>query len=338
MCPKPCLNGAMRGTNQVSVAAQANQCWLIDLSSDLRLEEVLDRTIEHVRDELPGYEFSLLIMVEDALTVVRTSGLGPGARRRLEMWARDSQEALAEPLEIDDLRHHPELCGLATRLSQGALRALPLLFKGRSLGVLIALAPEGGGFDDDARELLEAFTEQAAVALANAHLFQTLLENATHDALTDLPNRREFDRQLTRELERSSRYGEIFSLAILDLDSFKQLNDTRGHQAGDTLLRDAAETIQEACRASDFPGRLGGDEFGLLLPETNQFEAAALCERLRAEIETLADVSLSWGVAEYPAHGVTSNTLTRAADAAMYASKPRMVGGERALTRSAAAR
>jgi diguanylate cyclase (GGDEF)-like protein len=197
--------------------------------------------------------------------------------------------------------------------------------------VLIALAPTGDGFDDDDRELLDAFSEQAAVALANAHLFQTLLENATHDALTGLANRREFDRLLNRELERSSRYGEIFSLAVIDLDSFKELNDTRGHAAGDTLLRQAADTLQEACRASDVAGRLGGDEFALLLPQTDQFEAAALCERLRAEIETLADVSLSWGVAEYPTHGVTTATLSRAADAAMYASKPRLVGGERAL-------
>src|SRR5439155_13988470 len=108
---------------------------------------------------------------------------------------------------------------------------------------------------------------------------------------------------------------------------FKQLNDSRGHAAGDTLLRQAADTIQEACRASDVAARLGGDEFALLLPETNQFESAALCERLRAEIETLAAVSLSWGVAEYPTHGVTTSALSRAADAAMYASKPRMVGG-----------
>jgi diguanylate cyclase (GGDEF)-like protein len=79
-------------------------------------------------------------------------------------------------------------------------------------------------------------------------------------------------------------------------------------------------------------GRLGGDEFAVLLPETNQFEAAALCERLRAEVEALADVSLSWGIAEYTKHGVTVTALMRAADAAMYASKPRMVGGERVLS------
>ena len=86
---------------------------------------------------------------------------------------------------------------------------------------------------------------------------------------------------------------------------------------------------QAACRASDVAARLGGDEFGLALPQTHQFEAAALCERLRAQIEALADVSLSWGVAEYPTHGVTAAKLLRAADAAMYASKPRLVGVER---------
>lgn len=287
------------------------QCWLQDLSSDLRLDEVLDRIVENALQACPQHEFALLIMVEDELTIVRTSGLAPAVRRGIESWVREREDMLAEPV-----RH-------------GALHALPLLFKDRSLGVLVTLTPDDTAFDDGTRELLEAFGEQAAVALANAHLFQNLIDHATQDALTGLPNRREFDRLFARELERSARYGDIFSLAILDLDYFKEVNDTQGHAAGDALLRRAAATIQEACRASDVSGRLGGDEFGLLLPEANQFEAAALCERLRAEIETLTSVSLSWGVAEYPTHGVTTATLGRAADAAMYASKPRLVGGER---------
>ena len=311
--------------------ATAVQCWLQDLSSDLRLDEVLDRTIENALQACPGHEFALLIFLEDSLSVVRTSGLGPGARRRIESWVRACDPALTEPYTLTDLDGHPELSGLAARLKRSSLLALPLLFKERAIGVLVAFPPEGIGFDDDDRELLVAFSEQAAVALANAHLFQNLIENATQDPLTGLPNRREFDHLLARELERSSRYGETFSLTIIDIDNFKQLNDTRGHAAGDALLRQASETIQDACRASDVAARLGGDEFALMLPATNQFEAAALCERLRAEIETLGDVSLSWGVAQYPTHGVTAATLTRAADAAMYASKPRMVGGERAM-------
>jgi diguanylate cyclase (GGDEF)-like protein len=301
---------------------------LQDLSSDLRLEEVLDRTVENALDACPNREFALLIAVEGELTVVRTTGLGPGARRRIESWAREREATLAEPFDVADLDQDPELGRLAIRTGMGSMLALPLLFKERSVGVLIALAESDAPFDDDDRELLAAFGEQAAVALANAHLFQTLLENATQDALTELPNRREFDRLFARELERSSRYGEIFSLVELDIDGFKQLNDRFGHAAGDALLRQAARVIEDACRASDVAARIGGDEFGLLLPETNQFEAAALCERLRAEIETLGEVSLSWGVAEYPTHGVKAATLARAADAAMYASKPRLVGAE----------
>jgi diguanylate cyclase (GGDEF)-like protein len=286
-------------------------CWLLDLSSDLRLDEVLDRTVENALRAFPGRECALLAFVDAELRVVRASRREPRLRRWLEKWAQSTVKALVEPQEADEPR---------------VLHSAPLLFKGRSLGVLVAL----GDLDDEERELLAAFSEQAAVALANAHLFQTLIENAAQDPLTGLPNRREFERLLARELERASRYGDVFSITILDVDRFKQLNDTRGHAAGDKLLRRAADTIQAACRASDVAGRLGGDEFGLLLPETHQFEAAALCERLRAQIESLADVSLSWGVAEYPTHGVTAAKLSRAADAAMYASKPRLVGGERA--------
>lgn len=304
------------------------QCWLQDLSSDLRLDEVLDKTIENARQACPGREFALLRMGEDELRVVRTSGLGPGARRRIVNWARGSSEALAEPQEVEQLTADSEPASLAGRGGHSAMRSVPLMFKGRSLGVLVALAADA--FSDEDRELLSLFAEQAAVALSNAHLFQTLLENATQDPLTGLPNRRAFDRVLARELERSSRYGEIFSLAFIDVDGFKALNDSQGHAAGDLLLRRAADTLSDACRASDVAGRLGGDEFAIVMPETNQFEAAALCERLRREVETLAEVSLSWGVAEYPTHGVTASGLTRAADAAMYASKPRLGGGERA--------
>jgi diguanylate cyclase (GGDEF)-like protein len=272
------------------MAGTGVQCWLQDLSSDLRLDEVLDRIIENALRACPGREFALFITADDELRLARTSCRDPGSQRRLE---------------------------------------LPLVAKGRSLGALVAVSPSGEPFEQEERELLDAFTEQAALALANAKLFQTLVENATHDALTALPNRREFERQLSRELDRSRRYGAIFSLAILDLDEFKELNDSRGHQAGDAVLRQAASTIQKTCRASDVPARLGGDEFALLLPATNQFQGAALCERLRTQVEALAQISLSWGVAEYPKHGDTATALTQAADAAMYASKPRLVGGER---------
>jgi diguanylate cyclase (GGDEF)-like protein len=283
---------------------------------------VLDRTIENAVRACPDREFALFTPIEGELTLVRTSGLDADSRRRLAIWVQLCGDALNKPLEVE----HRGGMG-------AALRSMPLV-KDRFQGVLIALAASAEGFGDSDREVLDAFSEQAALALSNAWLFEELLQNATHDPLTELPNRREFDRLLARELDRSRRYGSIFSLAFLDLDEFKELNDSQGHPAGDRVLRQTAEMLERTCRASDAASRLGGDEFALLLPATNQFQAAALCERLRRQIEATAGVSLSWGVAEHPIHGDTAAALTRVADAAMYVSKPRSVAGERPQLRS----
>ena len=299
-------------------------CWLIDLSSDLRLEEVLDKIVENALQAMPRKDFALVVVDEDGAECSRSTGMGPGARRRLAAWSEDSG-ALERPQAIDDLGGDDGLARLTMRAhGQGftALRSAPLRAHGHGLGALIALAGDQTSFDDDDAELLAAFAEQAGIALANALLFQELVEQATEDALTGLPNRREFESLLRRELERSGRYGEIFSLVMLDLDGFKAVNDSRGHDAGDALLRDVAATIRETCRTADVSARYGGDEFALILPETDQFEAAALCERLRVEVETLGAVSLTWGVAEYPTHGTSRGELMRGADAAMYAAKP----------------
>jgi diguanylate cyclase (GGDEF)-like protein len=315
-----CFNSVMRGTTALVMAGVGEQCWLQDLSSDLRMEDALDRTIENALRACPEREFALFTPVEDELRLVRSSGLDADSRRRVAVWVHLCADALNRPLDVEHLRE-----------MGGAMRALPLVFNDHFHGLLIALARSGDPFDEGEREVLDACAEQAALALSNARMFQALLESATHDGLTELPNRREFDRLLKRELDRARRYGAIFSLAILDLDEFKELNDSRGHQAGDNVLRQAAEAIQKTCRASDIPSRLGGDEFALLLPATNQFQGAALCERVRRQVEAIAGISLSWGVAEYPTHGDTVAALTRVADAAMYVSKPRMVGGDRPL-------
>jgi len=293
------------------------------------MKAVLDKATELAGRALPGREIALLTAEEGELSVVRSSGLGPGARRLIQSWARSNAALLGEPREIGELGDNQDLERLALRLGVGELHSHPLAFQGRRYGVIVTLAQAVEPFTSIERKTVAEFAEQLAVALRNARLFQQLVERANHDSLTGLANRREFDRVLERELERSSRYGEIFTVAMIDLDGFKGLNDERGHAAGDALLRQAAEVIDDACRSSDVAARFGGDEFVLLMPETDQFAAAALCERLRTEVETLADVSLSWGVAEYPTHGLGALDLMRAADAAMYASKPKVVGAER---------
>jgi diguanylate cyclase (GGDEF)-like protein len=152
---------------------------------------------------------------------------------------------------------------------------------------------------------------------------------ADRDELTDLANRRGFRDALTRELRRADRFGKPVALILTDLDDFKQVNDRYGHQVGDDVLRLFAEVLSDGAREVDLPARIGGEEFALLLPETDLAGGEQLAERLR---RSLADrplrlhdghelsVTASFGVASYP-DSVSEAELQTAADAALYRAK-----------------
>ena len=108
---------------------------------------------------------------------------------------------------------------------------------------------------------------------------------ATHDSLTGLPNRRGIEESLTAEIERQKRYGGVFSLMFIDLDNFKQLNDTRGHHVGDQALALLGAVLVESIRKADFPARLGGDEFVVLMPNTEEEPCSALCTQIAARMD-----------------------------------------------------
>lgn len=159
---------------------------------------------------------------------------------------------------------------------------------------------------------------------------QTALKNlATLDELTGLYNRREFNLQLKNELERSERFGRCFTLLLLDIDFFKKLNDTYGHQAGDEALRSIAALLKQEFRALDRVARYGGEEFIVILPETSSSTAYMVAERIRQVVSTYAlsvnketiNVTVSGGLATFPEDGDSQEFLIRAADQALYAAK-----------------
>jgi diguanylate cyclase (GGDEF)-like protein len=173
----------------------------------------------------------------------------------------------------------------------------------------------------------EAFNVMTGQILAQE---RALERAATTDGLTGLLNRREFDRVLAEELRRGARYGSALSIAIGDVDHFKKLNDTHGHQAGDEVLRIVSRTLRMTVRDVDKVFRFGGEEFVLLLPESDAAGALQTAERVRAAIEemvvplangTRVRVSISLGVATHPVHGGTPDELLKNADAALYESK-----------------
>jgi diguanylate cyclase (GGDEF)-like protein len=176
----------------------------------------------------------------------------------------------------------------------------------------------------DTLQALRVFANQAAAALDSAAHFEEVRFLAEHDALTGLLNRRAFTRQLGIETARSGRYHRPFALVLLDLDGFKQLNDAHGHQAGDQALRRVGELLLASIRSSDLAFRIGGDEFALVMPETDEQEVRTAVDRiaegLRAPSELRA-LHASFGVSVFPHDGQEPEMLFRAADDAMYSAK-----------------
>ncbi|MDQ4065430.1 MAG: GGDEF domain-containing protein, partial [Actinomycetota bacterium] len=148
---------------------------------------------------------------------------------------------------------------------------------------------------------------------------------AETDALTGIANRRTFEATLEREMSRAARNGEQLTLAMFDIDHFKKLNDTYGHQLGDDVLKKVAAALVEASRDFDTPARYGGEEFAVVLPSCSARESLAVAERLRKSLSEIADVPVeitaSSGVATFPQHAGDIEGLIKAADEALYESK-----------------
>jgi diguanylate cyclase (GGDEF)-like protein len=151
-------------------------------------------------------------------------------------------------------------------------------------------------------------------------------EAAFTDHLSGLANRRRFERQLEREVARMERYGHPFSLLMIDIDSFKDLNDTFGHDAGDDAIRRLSKVLREGTRGIDLAARIGGEEFAVLLVETSREGGFEVAERLRAAIKVLEipkarHITASFGVAECPIDAQTAAGVLKAADVALYEAK-----------------
>jgi len=163
-------------------------------------------------------------------------------------------------------------------------------------------------------------------------------EAALTDHMTGLANRRRFDRQLEREVGRSARFGHPFSLLMIDLDNFKHLNDTLGHNAGDEIIRQVGKVLREETRSIDLATRMGGDEFAVLLVETDQDGAINVAERMRSAIKSIpvpesGRVTASFGVAESASCWRGGLEIQDAADGALYEAKRK--GGDRIVIKRA---
>jgi two-component system, cell cycle response regulator len=222
----------------------------------------------------------------------------------------------------------PEADAWAGGLMGGAgnLILIPLFAEGGCVGVLVAEHSSRAGSRVERRlvSILERFASHAALALRNAALLEQMERMANTDGLTHIANRRTFEANLDKEMARSIRSGEPVSLVMLDIDYFKVLNDTWGHQKGDEVLREVAVALQAGSREFDTIARYGGEEFAVILPGTGPDAAWAGAQRLHrlvTEGVTSVPITVSLGVASAPMGAQTTQSLVKAADDALYQAK-----------------
>ncbi len=226
------------------------------------------------------------------------------------------------------------------RRPAGAM-CVPMMAHGEALGLLYldtrsdgesdAAAAPGESFSSEER-LARTLAEQSALALANLRMRDVLKVQSIRDPLTGLFNRRYMEESLDRELRRTIRKGSSLGILMIDVDHFKSLNDTFGHEAGDVVLRSLGVLLKAHFRGEDIVCRYGGEEFTVILPEASQEIAqqrsSALCEATKQMLvqhrgQPLRAISLSIGIAIFGEHGTTAEALIRAADSALYMAKAR---------------
>jgi len=204
-----------------------------------------------------------------------------------------------------------------------SISCIPMAVYKDVIGVINVTNKQGEeGFSEQDAEILKAVADQAAVAINKAQLW----ELAVTDSLTGLYIRRYFMAKFEEEFHRSKRYKKLFSIVMADLDKFKEINDIYGHTTGDQVLKTIGKFLQKNMRDVDIIARYGGDEFVMILPETDKDEAYSFAERLREKIsqmklENLPKLTISLGIASYPVDEKDIEGLIKKADAAMYSAK-----------------
>lgn len=334
------LKAALEETNTELSQRVAEQALLFEVSrsltSTLELPELFARISNLVGERLKVPKFSIMLLSGETLEVKAeyppnagaqgmTFGVGQGACGR----AARTQTAVYIPDLEQDAEVYLRREGEAH--PQGSLLTVPMIHKGQVLGVLNLERPARSAFAQNEIELLAAVADLAAIATKNALLHEETVELSITDPLTGASNRRHMFARLEMEVARALRYDSPLSVLMVDIDSFKHLNDTQGHRMGDQALKKVCDVLRIATRKVDTLARYGGEEFMLILPQVPKSEALEVGEKLRRAVEEtafegggtqpLGKVTISIGASSLHVDSSTLEGLVDCADSALYASK-----------------
>jgi diguanylate cyclase (GGDEF)-like protein len=324
------------------------------LTSQLELPKLLDSLCEQVGKTLGCEEIAILLLDEPTGQLVVRTTLGFPDREAISgmrfdpgegisgIVARTGKSLLIPDISKDDRYLHYK----GQHLADGSFLCVPMLYQGRLAGLFNVRRARVDAFGDDEIRILTSLASTAALAITNAQLFDRLATLSLTDELTGLGNRRQLQQRAAEEVERAVRHGDPLSVLMIDIDHFKQFNDTHGRLRGDDVLRGVARTLRGVVRSIDIVARYGGEKFVVMLPRVARPEATLVAEKLRQAVaarphpgsEGLPDsrVTVSIGVAAYPEDAKAIEPLLEASDRALLTAK--QTGRNRVVaTRSAGA-
>ncbi len=313
---------------EVSILYQASQM----ISSELQLQALLDMAMSAISEITEIDRGTTWLYEEEHRMFTLMSHLGDASNFPDNLSLDDSEILLMahdkkESFEFEKGRTLPlELKRLDEKVFGQSFVVVPILNQGEFLGLVHLCGAAGSnGFTNRDVRLIKVFAVQLGAAVKNAQLY----EQAITDGMTKLYLHRYFKQRLLDEIKRAARFKRSLALIMVDIDHFKLLNDNYGHQTGDDVLRHVAAILRRAVRTHDLPVRYGGEEFALVLPETDMTGAVAVAERIRRSIENdylevsgvVLKITASFGVSVFPDCADDMDSLIKAADVAMYWSK-----------------
>jgi diguanylate cyclase (GGDEF)-like protein len=304
--------------------------------SRLDLDRVIETVVVRMRDIVPADFVSIAIVDRNAPAMLRVytrdQGVADGlALERCACSTGDTAELLAHPdgLWLDRENAVKPYLAAVAKLGAESLLVLPIIWQDAVVGFVVLGFRGRPGLTDEERARARNLGDRVGVAFATAAKDEQLYYQANYDALTALPNRLYFKDQLARRLAQAQRDPQQFALLFIDLDNFKNINDSLGHAAGDEVLRQTAERLKQCVRETDTVTRLGGDEFTIILSQIRSARdpesvAEHVLKAMTAPFVVAGNehfLNASIGIALYPADGASAEDLLRNADTAMYRAK-----------------
>jgi len=311
------------------------------LNSSLELDDILESFVGILQKKMNYLGLVVLLWDENekVLKVKRSFGYDDG--ESINNMTFKLGEGISgrvaeggEVILVNDTTNDPRFLHYkGKKIIDGSFLSIPMKFKGEIIGVLNFSRPQTFMFKEDEVELLKAVSNQAAIAIKNAELYQKTLELSITDGLTGLYNRRYFFKRFAEVVENAQRYNTVFSILMIDIDHFKLFNDTYGHKAGDEILKRVAYIFSSRIRKVDIVARYGGEEFVVLFPRMKKKEAIDMGEKLRKNVELSKfvfegkplgqKITISIGVASYPDDSRDAKEIVEIADRALYEAKRR---------------